>query len=216
MDTDHHRQRSYSPDLQQQRASISSLIARLMNHYWTGDDPPEIRRAQAEDWIDDLVELGPDIVAFACGEWRRTKSKRPTPAEIRIIAIAEQRERAAHSDAPQISDGQRQAMRERRAADRQRRHDEMVAEGQAISRKWAQDRGFADLDAYAASKGISYEEACVEVCHSILAGSPMGKALGTAAALGVTAREFTPSAEQLRAGREALGLEGPPSGQPPR
>jgi hypothetical protein len=184
------------------------LIARLMSHYWTADDPPEIRRAQAEDWIDDLVEYGPDVVAIACGEWRRTKTRRPTPAEIRMLAIAAQRERAELSDVPQITDGERQAMRERREAAHKRRALEMIAEGQAISRKWAQDRGYADLGAYAAANAISYEQAIAQVCRSIFAGSPFGEALSQAALLGVTAREFKPTPEQLRAGRMALGLEG--------
>lgn len=80
------RQATSSRDLQPQRVSVAGHIARLMSHYWTANDPPEIRRLQAEDWLEDLVEFGPDAVAEACRDWRRTQSRRPTPADIRLLA----------------------------------------------------------------------------------------------------------------------------------
>lgn len=69
------------------------LVARLMNHYWTADDHPAMRQAQAEDWLEDLAELPPEVVAAACREWRQSSHKRPTPHDIRSLAIAEQRKR---------------------------------------------------------------------------------------------------------------------------
>jgi hypothetical protein len=87
------RSRSSTQDLRQQRASIAALIARLLSHYWAGDDPPETRRAQAEDWIEDLLDFDLGIVAEACAQWRRGMSRRPTPADIRRLAIAEQGDR---------------------------------------------------------------------------------------------------------------------------
>lgn len=44
-----------------------------------------------EDWIEDLMEFDPEIVEGACREWRQTERRRPTPADIRLLAIAEQR-----------------------------------------------------------------------------------------------------------------------------
>lgn len=60
--------------------------------------PAIMREAQALDWLDDLREFGAEIVSVACMEWRRSQTKRPTPAEIRRLCIEEQnrqRERVA-------------------------------------------------------------------------------------------------------------------------
>ena len=73
---------------------ISATVARLMNHYWTAADPPAVRQAQLDDWLEDLVEFGPELVRLACVEWRQENSRRPTPADIRLLAIREQRRRA--------------------------------------------------------------------------------------------------------------------------
>lgn len=43
---------------------------------------------QIEDWISDLREFSPPIVARACDEWRQTHTRRPVPADIRGICIA--------------------------------------------------------------------------------------------------------------------------------
>jgi hypothetical protein len=100
-------------DLQRQRATIASLISRLMSHYWTADDHPEIRRAQAEDWIADLIEFSPAVVEEACAEWRRNQTNRPTIADIRKLCFAsvwEERERPclpppqSNLDAQRIAD----------------------------------------------------------------------------------------------------------------
>jgi hypothetical protein len=64
----------------------------LLSHYWTPDDPPELRRAQAEDWIGDLAEFPIGIIEGACTQWRREKSRRPTPADIRKLATAAREE----------------------------------------------------------------------------------------------------------------------------
>ncbi len=70
-------------------ALMSETIARLMNHYWTADDHPAVRQAQIEDWLEDLSEFGLGVVRFACGDWRRDQTRRPTPADIRRIAAVE-------------------------------------------------------------------------------------------------------------------------------
>lgn len=68
---------------------VSALVARLLRHYWTADDDPATRQAQIEDWIDDLGEFPSEIVEEACRMWRRANKHRPTPAEIRSLALAE-------------------------------------------------------------------------------------------------------------------------------
>lgn len=70
------------------------MIGRLLAHYWASDEPPALRRVIADDWLDDLREFNPLIVALACREWRRTQTRRPTPADVRALCIAEERERA--------------------------------------------------------------------------------------------------------------------------
>jgi hypothetical protein len=62
-----------------------------MNHYWTSDDPIAMRQAQIEDWIDDLIEFPLHAIEEAIREWRQTQTRRPTPAQIRSLAVAAQR-----------------------------------------------------------------------------------------------------------------------------
>lgn len=94
--------KSSSSDLPRRRKEISALIARLLNHYWTADDDPAMRRAQAEDWIEDLVEFDVGDVQNACVEWRRSQHRRPTPADIRLLAIAEHRRQNPTPEPPYI------------------------------------------------------------------------------------------------------------------
>jgi hypothetical protein len=68
---------------------IASLISRLLSHYWTAADREETRQAQIEDWIVDLRQFGAEAVARACGRWRITEHRRPTPADIVKLAIEE-------------------------------------------------------------------------------------------------------------------------------
>ncbi len=93
---------SSTSDLPRRRKEIAALIARLLGHYWTADDDPASRRAQAEDWIDDLVEFEVGDVQNACREWRQSQTRRPTPADIRLLAIAEHRRRNPVPEPPYI------------------------------------------------------------------------------------------------------------------
>jgi hypothetical protein len=70
-------------------ALLTETIARLMSHYWTADDHPAARQAQIEDWLEDLSEFGLDVARLACADWRQSQTRRPTPADIRRIAVAE-------------------------------------------------------------------------------------------------------------------------------
>lgn len=68
---------------------IAAQIGRLLSHYWTADEPVALRQAQAEDWLDDLSEFPPEIVAAACRQWRRNETRRLLPAELRRLCSDE-------------------------------------------------------------------------------------------------------------------------------
>lgn len=147
-------QKPTSQDIRQ----ISALIARLMNHYWTAADPVATRQAQLDDWLGDLVEFGPEIVAEACGEWRRQPGgKRPTPGDIRTIAIRLQRERQEPEvvmlPAPE---------RKRRLEDRARREEELIRGGREITDAWARAAGFDNFEAYLDAGG-TYDNALPQI-----------------------------------------------------
>jgi hypothetical protein len=73
--------------------AIAGLIARLLLHFWTPQELSEgARTAMASDWLMDVREFGSDVVAEACGRWRRSETRRPTIADIRRLCIEEQGE----------------------------------------------------------------------------------------------------------------------------
>ena len=78
--------RKFSPEM---LAELSAMTTRLMQHYWTGDDPVAARKAQIADWIEDLREFPLASVENALREWRQTQAKRPTIADIRKLCIAD-------------------------------------------------------------------------------------------------------------------------------
>lgn len=69
------------------RRLIAEQIATLLSHYWTTAEDQALRRAQASDWLADLEEFAPHIVTSSCAMWRRTESRRPTPADIRKLCL---------------------------------------------------------------------------------------------------------------------------------
>jgi hypothetical protein len=71
---------------------VSALVSRLLNHYWTADDHPAVRQAQVEDWLEDLCDFDLQAIEDACARWRRSWSRRPTPAD--IVALV----REAHAE----------------------------------------------------------------------------------------------------------------------
>lgn len=91
MDLDHPETRlarhssKASPAPPNSARQIAAQIGRLLSHYWTADEPVALRQAQAEDWLDDLSEFPPEIVAAVCREWRRNETRRPLPAELRRL-----------------------------------------------------------------------------------------------------------------------------------
>lgn len=70
------------------RTKIAGHISRLMSHYWTANEDPRLRKAQAEDWLEDLAEFHEGIVGEACRDWRQEQTRRPTPADVRQLCLA--------------------------------------------------------------------------------------------------------------------------------
>src|SRR5690348_10072598 len=67
---------------------IAKAVFSLLSHYWTANDPAEIREAQAADWLEDLIEFPAQQVMAACRQWRRTSNRRPTPYDIRSLCFS--------------------------------------------------------------------------------------------------------------------------------
>ena len=168
------------------KVEVAGIIARLLLHYYLpGELSDAARKAIADDWLEDLVEFDPATVAHACREWRRTSSRRPTPSDIRVICIAEQRERQEHrAITGPTSAGRELSYHERKAALERLRlenRDAEIANGERL-------------------KNIREELAGMK--------RPTMRHVA-AAALGVKARERINDPAELRAGRIALGLEKP-------
>jgi hypothetical protein len=144
------------------RTEIAGIVTKLMAHYWLPDEPTELREMVGSDWIEDLEQFDLAVVEESCREYRRgdTFRIRPLPNDIRKLCIENQRlakfsgrllPKPERVEPPPSIDG-----------------DELVREGRAIGNKWAQDRGFVDLDAYAAAHGLGYAAVRAAVCRSIL------------------------------------------------
>lgn len=124
--------------------AVAGLIARLLLHFWTPQDLSDgARKAMAEDWLTDLREFGPDLVAEACSRWRRSETKRPAIADIRRLCIDEQRERAPSRLA--LPNPARLAKQNEARDDRYRR---LALEGREITDRWARAKGYRDFDDY--------------------------------------------------------------------
>lgn len=66
---------------------IAGAVAALLVHYWTADDDAISRRLQVADWIQDLMEFPIGAIQGAIITWRRSQTKRPTPADIRKLIL---------------------------------------------------------------------------------------------------------------------------------
>jgi hypothetical protein len=195
------------PSRQSSRETLHALsvtVTRLLQHYWTGDDPVEARRTQLEDWIEDLREFPLATVERACQEWRRQpEPRRPLPGDIRRLCIEGMSTPAAEA----IEDPHRAEREEAR----RRCGEELRREGRDQINRWARAKGSPDVDAYAAARGIHwslvYREHIAETLNrSTIVGKAPRPAIGDVArGLGVTATEFTP--EQMTASRQQLGID---------
>jgi hypothetical protein len=185
-------------------AELSATVTRLLQHYWTADDPVTVRTAQIADWLEDLREFGPAVVARACVEWRRVGSRRPLPSDIRRLCI----EDISASRAPEAQADMHRA--ERQEARRQAGED-MRREGRDLINQWARARGHADVDAMAEARGVHWSAIYREHIGEVVAAAPIARVspriADVARGLGVTATEFSPTPEQLADARRDLGLE---------
>lgn len=167
-----------------------------MAHYWTADDPIESRREQIFDWIDDLVEFGPAIVAEACREWRhKPGGRRPTPGDIRSLCIETQRSRrdATARRVLPSPDGPDEYAR-LRAEDRQRQ-EERFERARNVRAEIAAEYGypnFMDL---------------LKAGASVIDRGRRRSDTPAATSLSVTAKDGTYTADELRRARIALGIE---------
>jgi hypothetical protein len=150
----------------------------------------------ADIWAFNMIVLGRDY--SPCdpeGKWRVGNLDR--------IAMCERYYRGKH-----VEPGERA---------RRAKTDDDQREGRAIINAWAQRKGYADVDAYCEAMGWvgekewinAYQEYDAEHSASMkhMPRAPNARWKGTAADLGVTAREYAPTPEQMAAGRQALGLE---------
>lgn len=87
------------------------------------------------------------------------------------------------------------------------RDADMIREGRDILNRWAQAQGHADIDAYADAKGIHWSDAYAEYARSLATSAPppVWGFQSPAAALGVTAREWSP--DEMAEGRKQIGME---------
>jgi hypothetical protein len=164
--------------------TVAIAVTNLLAHYWLESEHALARRQIIRDWIDDLIEFAPDIVKDACGEWRRTERRRPMIADIRALCIpvhnkrAQERALAAPSS---LSEAEKYARSVGWASNAERRdalirseaklgtNRDTLAEGKAIGNRWAQERGFPTLDAYAEANGLDYVSARMQVVRFFLA-----------------------------------------------
>lgn len=64
-------------------ARLLARITTLLAHYWEGWADDRLREGVALDWADDLGEYPGWAIDSACRSWRRTETRKPTPADIR-------------------------------------------------------------------------------------------------------------------------------------
>ena len=150
-----------------------------------------MRKLQILDWLEDLMEFGLDVVVAACGDWRRTMpDKRPTPGHIRMACLR-LRPVSDRDALPPPAD----------EADAHRMADE-----------WAIGHGYMNIEHF---QRENFTDCAVKLRGGRwlkfpglrevkIERAPAAKFKSTAAALGVTAREYTP--EEMTAGRAELGL----------
>jgi hypothetical protein len=170
-------------------------VAKLLSHYWTAADPAEVRQAQLKDWVDDLLEFGPEIAEEACTRWRRQPGgRRPTPGDIRTLAIEEQQDRQARDALPAAEDKQRREEAEKvRKQHAEAKNREMQLEGLSMVNAFAQRNGYPDADTYAAANGLHWSDVYRQAIADGMAAAsaPLAHASNSlAAVLGVTAKEI--------------------------
>jgi len=115
---------------------VGAEISRLLSHYWSTSEDQHLREAQAKDWLADLKEFPPEVVAEACGDWRRGETRRPMIADIRTRCF-EIRERSKPAVFVRPDIEKTKAARVEWTG--------KVAEAAAYRNEWARARGFPDF-----------------------------------------------------------------------
>jgi hypothetical protein len=125
---------------------VGAEISRLLSHYWTTNENQGLREAQARDWLNDLRDFSPEIVAEACGNWRRSENRRPLIADI-LQRCIEIRERGKPQGPVYVADAE-QTKRTRQE------WRGKFAEAAAYRENWARQRGHKDFQTAVASGAL--------------------------------------------------------------
>lgn len=64
------------------RQWIGGAIATLLSFYWRSEDDPRVSEAAGKAWADDLEYFPREVICSVLNSWRRTATRRPTPADI--------------------------------------------------------------------------------------------------------------------------------------
>lgn len=64
------------------RVWIAGAIRTLLANYWQDDGSERLDAAAGKQWADDLEAFPQPVIEAAINHWRRTETKRPTPAHI--------------------------------------------------------------------------------------------------------------------------------------
>jgi hypothetical protein len=71
------------------REWLTGRVMVLLSHFYTPDTDPAIVRAQAADWWDVLRDVPQSAIEAGCREFLRNgPPRRPTPGEVRSMALA--------------------------------------------------------------------------------------------------------------------------------
>lgn len=66
---------------------LKGRVATLLSHYYAATAHEGINAMVAHDWLESLAVLPQSAIAEACATWRDNETRKPTPAQIRKLAI---------------------------------------------------------------------------------------------------------------------------------
>lgn len=122
---------------QENRTKIAGHITRLLAHFWAANEDSRLRAALAQDWLADLCEFSESVVADACQAWRRSESRRPTIADIRLRCIERRQYQQPTEPAPVLD----RAAAAKVAEFHERRYQDAAEAREA----WARSHGVASF-----------------------------------------------------------------------
>ena len=65
---------------------LGGRIATLLSHYYVVSSSQALNTAIASDWLDALQGIPQGFIERAIKQWRNEQTRKPTPADIRILA----------------------------------------------------------------------------------------------------------------------------------